>query len=95
MSFVISSNALQPAMTVVNLLSWWSNDALRSTLHRVVPRPEKQINEIETMTPAWQSIAFFCNPNFGTDIVCLPDCGHKVKHPSIRLYYRTMATTHT
>jgi isopenicillin N synthase-like dioxygenase len=26
------------------------------------------------MTPARQSIAFFCNPNFSAEISCLPSC---------------------
>lgn len=41
-----------------------------STLHRVVAPP------IGTgpMTPARQSIAFFCNPNGGAEISCLPNC---------------------
>ncbi|EJD01010.1 Clavaminate synthase-like protein [Fomitiporia mediterranea MF3/22] len=66
-----------PGTIVINvgdLLSRWSNDILRSTLHRVVAPPSKQINETEQMTPARQSIAFFCNPNGGALIDCLPSC---------------------
>lgn len=62
-----------PGTIVINvgdLLARWSNDRLRSTLHRVVAPP------IGTgpMTPARQSIAFFCNPNGGAEISCLPNC---------------------
>lgn len=67
----------QPGTIVVNvgdLLSRWSNDILRSTLHRVVAPPAKQISETEQITPARQSIAFFCNPNGGALIDCLPNC---------------------
>ncbi|KAL5530588.1 hypothetical protein ACEPAF_6846 [Sanghuangporus sanghuang] len=66
-----------PGTIVINvgdLLSRWSNDILRSTLHRVVAPPAKQISETEQVTPARQSIAFFCNPNFGALIDCLPNC---------------------
>lgn len=66
-----------PGTIVVNcgdLLARWSNDVLRSTLHRVVAPPAKQISETESITPARQSIAFFCNPNGGAEISCLPGC---------------------
>lgn len=61
----------------------WSNDVLRSTLHRVVAPPAKMINSVETITPARQSIAFFSNPNFDTEIACLPNCGKKAKYPPV------------
>ncbi|KAJ8515346.1 hypothetical protein ONZ45_g7234 [Pleurotus djamor] len=61
-------------INVGDLLSRWSNDLLRSTLHRVVAPPAKQINDKETITPARQSVAFFCNPNFSAEISCLPTC---------------------
>lgn len=67
----------QPGTIVVNagdLLSRWSNDALRSTLHRVVAPPIEKLSETEGITPARQSIAFFCNPNGGAEIDCLPSC---------------------
>ncbi|KAG6903431.1 hypothetical protein C0995_005454 [Termitomyces sp. Mi166 len=54
-----------PGTIVINvgdLLARWSNDVLRSTLHRVVAPPAKQISGNEAITPARQSIAFFCNP---------------------------------
>ncbi|CEL57953.1 hypothetical protein RSOLAG1IB_02698 [Rhizoctonia solani AG-1 IB] len=71
-----------PGTIVVNvgdLLARWSNDRLRSTLHRVVAPP------IGTgpMTPARQSIAFFCNPNGGAEIACLPNTG-KPKYPPVQ-----------
>jgi len=66
-----------PGTIVVNvgdLLARWSNDILRSTLHRVVAPPVRQINDTEAITPRRQSIAFFCNPNFDAKISCLPNC---------------------
>jgi len=75
-----------PETIVVNvgdLLARWSNDVLRSTLHRVVAPPAKKISDTETITPKRQSIAFFCNPNFSTDVSCLPNCGEMVKYPPI------------
>ncbi|OCH94349.1 Clavaminate synthase-like protein [Obba rivulosa] len=78
-----------PGTIVVNagdLLSRWSNDVLRSTLHRVVAPPAKKISETEGVTPARQSIAFFCNPNGGAEISCLPNCygpGREKKYPPV------------
>jgi len=66
-----------PGTIVVNvgdLMSRWSNDILRSTLHRVVAPPAQRISETEQMTPARQSVAFFCNPNAETVVDCLPSC---------------------
>jgi len=66
-----------PGTIVVNaadLLARWSNDVLRSTLHRVVAPPPQPISELEALTPKRQSIAFFCNPNFNAEISCLPHC---------------------
>ncbi|KAI5120937.1 hypothetical protein M0805_002917 [Coniferiporia weirii] len=66
-----------PGTIVINvgdLLSRWSNDILRSTLHRVVAPPARQISASEQITPARQSIAFFCNPNGDALIDCLPNC---------------------
>ncbi|KAL1660142.1 hypothetical protein GGF50DRAFT_130517 [Schizophyllum commune] len=75
-----------PGTIVINvgdLLSRWSNDVLRSTLHRVVAPPAKAISETEAMTPARQSIAFFSNPNFDAEIECLPNCGATPKYPPV------------
>ncbi|KAG8218562.1 hypothetical protein J3R82DRAFT_4203 [Butyriboletus roseoflavus] len=66
-----------PGTIVVNagdLLARWSNDVLRSTLHRVVAPPAQRINDTEGMTSTRQSIAFFCNPNFDAAIESLPTC---------------------
>lgn len=73
-----------PGTIVVNigdLLSRWSNDTLRSTLHHVVAPPAKKIDETGAMTAARQSIAFFCNPNFSAEIACLPNCGQAKYSP--------------
>jgi hypothetical protein len=60
-----------PGTIVVNvgdLLSRWSNNVLRSTLHRVVAPPLREqaktdgSGETELATPARQSLAFFSNP---------------------------------
>ncbi|KAL1761578.1 hypothetical protein FB107DRAFT_269182 [Schizophyllum commune] len=75
-----------PGTIVINvgdLLSRWSNDVLRSTLHRVVAPPAQAISETEAMTPARQSIAFFSNPNFDAEIECLPNCGATPKYPPV------------
>ncbi|KAF6762145.1 hypothetical protein DFP72DRAFT_878117 [Ephemerocybe angulata] len=75
-----------PDTIVVNvgdLLARWSNDVLRSTLHRVVSPQGKQINDAEKVTPQRQSIAFFCNPNFNAEVSCLPNCGSPAKYPPV------------
>ena len=80
---------MQPGTIVINagdLLARWSNDVLRSTLHRVVAPPAKAINDTEGITPARQSIAFFCNPNQSAEISCLPTCltpSGKPKYPPV------------
>ncbi|KAJ4479312.1 hypothetical protein J3R30DRAFT_2744888 [Lentinula aciculospora] len=74
-----------PGTIVINvgdLLARWSNDVLRSTLHRVVA-PAKMISSTETITPVRQSIAFFSNPNFDTVIECLPNCGKEARYPPV------------
>ncbi|KAI0700732.1 Clavaminate synthase-like protein [Cytidiella melzeri] len=66
-----------PGSIVINagdLMARWSNDVLRSTLHRVVAPPAKKISDTEGITPHRHSIAFFCNPNFDAEIACLPNC---------------------
>lgn len=73
-------------MNVGDLLSRWSNDLLRSTLHRVVAPRAKKINDHQQITPARQSIAFFCNPNAGARIECLPNCygaGREAKYAPV------------
>jgi isopenicillin N synthase-like dioxygenase len=56
----------EPGVLVVNLgdaMARWTNDRWKSTLHRVVPVPERR-----------QSIAFFHNANWDARIECLPMC---------------------
>lgn len=48
-----------------DLLARWSNDTIKSTLHRVVEPPAPEEGE---MHPARYSIAYFCNPNFVREI---------------------------
>lgn len=81
----------QPGTIVINagdLLARWTNDVLRSTLHRVVAPPAKATSDTEGITPARQSIAFFCNPNQDAQISCLRTCFSSVKHPK----YPTITT---
>lgn len=61
-------------MNAGDLLARWSNDVLRSTLHRVVAPPAQKISDTEGMVPARQSIAFFCSPNHDAAIEPLPTC---------------------
>ena len=55
-------------------------------MHRVVAPPAKDGGDTEDITPQRQSIAFFCNPNFDTEIACIPTCvapGQKPKYETI------------
>jgi len=70
-------------INVGDLLARWSNDVLRSTLHRVVAPSTKRVNISGDLIPARQSIAFFCNPNFNAEVSCLPNCGEEPKYPPI------------
>jgi isopenicillin N synthase-like dioxygenase len=72
-----------PGGFVVNigdLMARWTNDRWVSTLHRVVcPR-------CESGSHRRQSIAFFHQPNWDVEIVCLPTClavGEKPKYPPV------------
>lgn len=51
-----------------DLLMRWSNDTIKSTIHRVVEPPRKTTDE----HPPRYSIAYFCNPNFKSHIEAIP-----------------------
>ncbi|KAL2159553.1 hypothetical protein VTH06DRAFT_2122 [Thermothelomyces fergusii] len=55
-----------------DLLARWSNDTIKSTVHRVVEPPRKEGAENGDVHPARYSIAFFCNPNFKDYIEAIP-----------------------
>lgn len=60
-----------PGSVVINagdLLARWSNDAIKSTLHRVVEPPRKETAGEDGVYPARYSVAYFCNPNFDSQI---------------------------
>ncbi|OIW33306.1 thymine dioxygenase [Coniochaeta ligniaria NRRL 30616] len=60
-----------PGTCVVNagdLLARWSNDTIKSTIHRVVEPPHADGD----VHPPRYSIAYFCNPNFQSHIEVLP-----------------------
>lgn len=61
-----------PGTVVINagdLLARWSNDDIKSTLHRVVEPPAPREGNVH---PARYSIAYFCNPNFEKLIQAIP-----------------------
>ena len=67
-----------PGTIVVNagdLMARWSNDSIKSTMHRVIQPPPKA-QEVEedpdAMFPARYSMAYFCNPDFERYIEALP-----------------------
>ncbi|KAI0480139.1 thymine dioxygenase [Xylariaceae sp. FL0804] len=52
-----------------DLLARWSNDNIKSTVHRVVEPPSPAEGDVY---PARYSIAYFCNPNFKSHIEAIP-----------------------
>ena len=61
-----------PGTLIINLgdmMSRWTNDRWRSTLHRVV-----NPGDAEAAMSRRQSIAFFCHPNYDAEIACLKTC---------------------
>ncbi|KAF4448663.1 hypothetical protein F53441_7972 [Fusarium austroafricanum] len=64
-----------------DLLARWSNDTIKSTIHRVVEPPQK---EAESYPPRY-SIAYFCNPNFKSHIEAIPGTyeTEKDKNPNL------------
>lgn len=64
-----------PGTIVVNagdLLARWSNDTIKSTMHRVVEPPARPEDEDSDAYPPRYSIAYFCNPNFDRVIEAIP-----------------------
>ncbi|KAK8138280.1 hypothetical protein PG984_001660 [Apiospora sp. TS-2023a] len=51
-----------------DLLARWSNDTIKSTIHRVVEPPSGDGD----VYPARYSIAYFCNPNYKSYIEAIP-----------------------
>lgn len=68
-------------MNVGDLMQRWSNDILKSTLHRVGPPPPTPSSPASTtttknglMTPARYSIPYFVSPEGDSVVECLPTC---------------------
>jgi isopenicillin N synthase-like dioxygenase len=62
-----------------DLMERWTNDRWRSTMHRVVARPDGP-------TPERWSIPFFHNANWDAIVECLPTClgsGEQPKYPPV------------
>lgn len=61
-----------PGALIINIgdmMARWTNDRWRSTLHRVANPPEAA-----AAMSRRQSIAFFCHPNYDTEIRCIESC---------------------
>lgn len=73
----------RPGTFVVNigdLMSMWTNDRWRSTMHRVVNLPRERADADRV------SIPFFHQPNFDAVIECIPTCvapGEAPRHPPV------------
>ena len=69
-------------INIGDLMALWTNDRWVSTLHRVVnPEPNAQGSTRR------QSFAFFHQPNWDAEIVCLESClepGEQPKYPPVR-----------
>jgi isopenicillin N synthase-like dioxygenase len=78
-----------PGALIINLgdmMARWTNDRWRSTLHRVANPPESA-----AAMSRRQSIAFFCHPNYDTEIRCIESCTGPGKPP---LYPPILAGEH-
>ncbi|GAA5898365.1 isopenicillin N synthase family dioxygenase [Sporobolomyces salmoneus] len=65
----------KPDTFVINIgdiLSRWSNDKLKSTIHRaILPDPSKD-DPVTGKTRTRRSVAYFCNPDPTATIACIP-----------------------
>ncbi|GAA6034566.1 hypothetical protein JCM8097_005400 [Rhodosporidiobolus ruineniae] len=65
----------KPDSFVINLgdvLARWSNDRLKSTIHRGVLPELREGEDPEGLTRTRRSVAYFCNPNPDATISCIP-----------------------
>ncbi|KAL9131691.1 MAG: hypothetical protein Q9217_000432 [Psora testacea] len=68
-------------MNVGDLMMRWSNDTLKSTLHRVtLPPKQDRFTGDDRMTRARYSIPYFVSPEGQSVVECLPSCADE-KHP--------------
>ncbi|BGP40926.1 hypothetical protein JCM10450v2_004930 [Rhodotorula kratochvilovae] len=65
----------RPGTFIINfgdILARWSNDALKSTIHRAVLPVLKEGEDPNALTKTRRSVAYFCNPNPDALISCIP-----------------------
>ncbi|PMD44766.1 putative UPF0676 protein [Hyaloscypha variabilis F] len=82
-------------MNVGDLLMRWSNDYLKSTLHRVtLPPAQDRYTGPERMTRARYSIPYFVSPDIDARIECMPECASESNpakyEPVVQRDYRLM-----
>ncbi|EHL01205.1 putative UPF0676 protein [Glarea lozoyensis 74030] len=82
-------------MNIGDLLMRWSNDWLKSTLHRVtLPPASDRFTGEERMTRARYSIPYFISPDIDARIEVMPECateGNPIKYePVVQREYRLM-----
>ena len=82
-------------MNVGDLMMRWSNDKLKSTLHRVtLPPLQDRVTGHERMTRERFSIPYFVSPEGKSVVECLPSCedeAHPAKYkPIVWDAYRLM-----
>ena len=69
-------------MNVGDLMMRWSNDILKSTVHRVsLPPKQDRFTGYERLTRARYSIPYFVSPKGESIVTCLPSCTDE-KHPA-------------
>ena len=75
---LLADNHYPQVVNIGDLLQRWSNEVLKSTIHRVVlPVGDDRA----PTTPQRNSIAFFSNPNLHQMIECLPNTGSPKYEP--------------
>ncbi|KAK6222823.1 hypothetical protein LQW54_000632 [Pestalotiopsis sp. IQ-011] len=68
-------------MNVGDLLMRWSNDHLKSTLHRVTAPPRTEPDAAAAMTRSRYSIPYFVSPDSDAVIECLEQCAGQSRPP--------------
>jgi isopenicillin N synthase-like dioxygenase len=76
-------------VNIGDLLARWTNDRWRSTLHRVVPPPQRSGERAQR-----SSVAFFHDGNYDAVVECLPTCQSPTnppRYPPVRAGEHLMA----
>ncbi|ORY89691.1 oxidoreductase [Leucosporidium creatinivorum] len=68
-------------INIGDILQRWSNDKLKSTVHRAILPSLQPGEDPEELTKTRRSVAYFCNPNSEAIIECIPGLGEPKYEP--------------